>query len=231
MDGRLTAELNSKSLINIKKGDGTMKKAFGLSPIVLAFVLAGCILDGDNTIILPGTRDGEVPASVIPYAIRDEIEKYMPIYRGIDPPAINGQYLSDNTKLVGSSLSVDSIGNTNWQNRYIAFIADKNGKLAFRSKEDGISHTESRDVTVYVVGTSNEFTAYFVETGVMYGVETTQTSIISGKLTSDGITNYHSAFIMLKKGPDPDTLVVPVNTYRIFWEYDGLAANYNWLTE
>jgi hypothetical protein len=212
-----------------------MKKVFGLSPLVLAFVVAGCMSDGDDTIILPGTKriytEGEVPADVIPDIIRDEIEKYMPIYRGIDPPTINGQYLSNTIKLVGSSLRNDAIGSTNWTSMYIAFKAGENGKLAFRSKENNISQAESEDVTVQVVGTSNEFTAYFVAKGVSSDIETTQTTVISGKLTGDGITNYHYAFVMLEKGPDPDNVLVPVNTYRIFEESDGLTANYTWLTE
>lgn len=212
-----------------------MKKTLGLSLIVLALAFSGCYtLDGDDTIILPGTKriysEGEVPADVIPDVIREEIEKYMPIYSGIEPPDIEGQYLTNTLKLVGSSHSNDIIGSTSWASLYIAFIAGKNGKLAYREKSNN-SQSESEDVTVHVVGTSNEFTAYFVTDGISSGVETTKSTIISGTLTTEGITNYHYAFIMLKKGPDLTNQLVPVNTYRVFEEYDGLAANYTWLTD
>lgn len=189
--------------------------------------------DGD-TIILPGTKrvysEGEVPADVIPDLIRDEIEKFMPIYSGIDPPTITGQYITDALKLVGSSLRNDAIGSTNWVDEYIAFIAGENGKLSFRSKTTS-SQGESNDVRVQVVGTNNEFTAYFVENGVAYDINIVTSTIISGTLTNDGIKNYHYAFVTLEKGPDPNNQLVPVNTYRIFEEYDGLAKNYTWLAD
>jgi hypothetical protein len=54
-------------------------------------------------------------------------------------------------------------------------------------------------------------------------------NFISGTLTSSGISDFHSAFIMLEKGPDPSNKLVAVNTYRVFKDGDNLAERYNWL--
>jgi len=53
-------------------------------------------------------------------------------------------------------------------------------------------------------------------------------TLISGTLTSSGIINFHYAFVLLEKGSDPTNQLVPVNTYRIFKDSDGLAINNTW---
>jgi hypothetical protein len=214
-----------------------MKSYFCLLLVVFS-LFSGCMSDGSETIVLPEKEssniEGKIPQDVIPDEIRVRFENSMPINIGTAPPDISGRYLFNNLILVGSTLSNDSpyIGGYNGcggkcADLYIAFIKGSNGKLSYKERSSGDSYKESDDVKI--VGSGNNFTAYFVTTGVSNGISTKESTIISGTLTSAGISNFHYAFIMLEKGYDPnDENVVPINTYRVFKDGDGLAERYNW---
>ncbi|MDR0517479.1 MAG: hypothetical protein LBH25_10595 [Fibromonadaceae bacterium] len=99
----------------------------------------------------------------------------------------------------------------------------------YREKQ-GTGQSASDNVTVEIVGSNNNFTAYFVTDGIdNNGIRTKQSVVISGTLTSSGISNFHYVFVMLEKGPDPQNKIVPVDTYRTFKDGDGLAKNYSWM--
>ncbi|MDR2594821.1 MAG: hypothetical protein LBC87_08655 [Fibromonadaceae bacterium] len=172
-----------------------------------------------------GTK-GEVPASIIPPAIRTDIEKTMTIYSGTTPPDISGQYMADNLILIGSSISGEKLDNL--ADLYFAFVKGSNGALLYREKQSD-SYAASDNVRVEVVGSGNNFTAYFESVGESRGISTRMSTLISGTLTTSGIKNFNYAFVMLEKGSDPNNSLVPVNTYRVFKDGDGLAERYDWL--
>lgn len=175
---------------------------------------------------------GNVPEEVIPAAISEAFRALMPIYSGITPPDISGEYVSSPHTLTGTNGdgANDVIGKV-FADKYIAFIKDSNGKLLYSEKQGESLQGVSDDVTVIVVGKSNQFTAYFITTGISNGIRYKQSTLISGTLTSAGISGFHYAFIMLEKGDDPDDTLVDVNTYRIFKDGDGLAVRNNWTSK
>jgi len=208
-----------------------MKNLFCLSLVVFATLFSGCMSSGSETIVLPeqessGT-EGKVPSSIIPDAIRGTFETSMPIYSGTSPPDISGQYRANSLKLTGSSISGDKLSAI--ADLYLAFVKKSNGKLSYREKQaDGESGSD--DVVVEVVGSNNNFTAYFEADGVSAGIRTKMSTVISGTFTSSGISNFSYGFVMLEKGYDPNNDLVPVNTYRTFKDGDGLAERYTWLS-
>jgi len=205
-----------------------MKRFFALLLVVFTSFLSGCMSDGSGTIVLPEPEgSGRVPSSIIPDAIRAGIESSMPIYSGTTPPDISGQYRANSLKLTGSSISGDNLSNL--ADVYIAFIRESNGTLSYREKQ-GNSQSGSDNVIVEIVGSNNNFTAYFEADGVSAGISTKQSTVISGTLTSSGISNFNYAFVMLKKDSDPTGKLVPVNTYRTFKDGDGFAERYTWLS-
>ena len=167
---------------------------------------------------------GEVPPTIIPPAIRKELENKMPIYSGTNPPDIAGQYKVTNNDLISSNRKTDEIGKR-YADMYIAFIRGSNGKLSYREKQLN-SKSEGDNVRVEVVGSSNNFTAYFESVGVSSGIYTKTSKVISGTWTGTGISNFHYAFIMLEKGSDPNNTLVPVGTWRVFYSF---VDRYNWL--
>ena len=50
-------------------------------------------------------------------------------------------------------------------------------------------------------------------------------------MTSDGIKDCFYGFVMLDKDDDPDKTVMPVGSFRIFKDKDGLSVPTTWLTE
>ncbi|MDR0517521.1 MAG: hypothetical protein LBH25_10810 [Fibromonadaceae bacterium] len=180
----------------------------------------------------------KVPASIIPEGVRSQFESLIPIYSGNMPPDISGQYKADKLTLVGSSLSNDNIGSNcvdvycikRWEPLDLAFIKEPNGKFSYQEQQANSQSGSGAKVDIAIVGCGDNFTAYFISTGTSNGVSIKQSKVVSGTLTSTGISNYHNAFIILDKGPDPNNIVVPVNTYRVHKDGDGLAERHNWIT-
>ena len=171
---------------------------------------------------------GEVPTTIIPTAIRKELENEMPIYSGTNPPDIAGQYKVTRPHLISSNIKSDDNIENSFADMYIAFIRGSNGKLSYR-EEILDSKSEGNNVIVEVVGSSNNFTAFFESVGVSRGINNRVSTVISGTWTSTGISNFHYAFIMLEKDSDPNNALVPVNAKRVFKDSDGFADRYNWL--
>ncbi|GBU23927.1 hypothetical protein R83H12_00546 [Fibrobacteria bacterium R8-3-H12] len=178
--------------------------------------------------VTPKPKNGVVPLSVIPAEIRDEFENSMPIFSGTNPPDISGQYIATPLVLTGSSRSSDILG-TQYADLYFAFI-NYNGNLSYREKSTA-SFGVGDNVRVEIVGSDNSFTAYLVSIGESEGIPTNRSVVISGTITTDGISNFYYGFIMLGKGDDPYNKVVEVHTYRTFKDSDGLAVRYEWLGE
>jgi len=200
---------------------------FCLPLVVLVFLLSGCMSDGYDTIVLPAPdRGAKPPASVIPVQIREQLEVSMPVYSGTAPPDISGQYRADNFALTGSNFGGDEIGKS-YSDMYMSFAKGPDGKYSYRERQ-GSSELGSDNVVVEMVGSGNDFTAYFISTGVENGISVKRSTLISGTLTSNGIANLHYASILLEKGPDPQGKLPPVNTYRIFKDSDGSTGTYNW---
>jgi hypothetical protein len=219
-----------------------MKNRFSLLFVVFAFMLVGCgehffndIWEQVKDSIMPEALKGEltrgiVPYSVIPSAIRSDFERAMPVHSGTKPPDIKGQYLSNHLTLTGSTLSEDDdyIGSTLWSDVYVAFIEGSKSTLSYKERQ---SSEQAASETLDVVGSGNDFTAYFISEGTTHGIRYKQSTVISGTLTSSGISDFHYSFVMLEKGPDPEEIIVPINTYRIFKDGDGLAERHTWLQQ
>jgi hypothetical protein len=193
--------------------------------LALAFTFNGCS-DGKGGFWQ--SSDSEDWAGVIPEEIYKEFTDYMPIYPGKTPPDISGQYLASPYVLVSCSQNQYSPGDK-FGDRDIAFIKGSDGKLKFMGRQGG-STSSSEEVTVEVVGQGNNFTAYFIATSdeTSNGAWSKQSILVSGTLTSEGISDFHYSFIMLEKN-DPNNTIIPVNAYRVFKDSDGLAIRNNWL--
>jgi len=207
------------------------RRGFGAAAAALtvsALVLIGCGGDNGTNSDEPAPQAKGVPASVLPSAIKGQVEKAMPIYSGNKPPNIGGQYVVDNVVLAGSSDSEDSIGGIRGTERYIAFTPTSNGsKFGFRVKQGDY---QSDEITADVVGDGSNFSAYFVETDNVNGIRCKYATIFSGTTTKAGISNIHWVIILVEKGSDPNNKVDPVNTYRVYKSQDNIATISKWFT-
>lgn len=196
--------------------------------VVIAIGLTGCLREGIDTIALPF---GKIPDGVIPQEIREQFEEYMPIYEGVTPPDITGEYLNRPDLLVFSSDGQFYPG-YEFAPQYISFQNQTPSGMATYSEKQASSVADASEV--YVVGSGNNFSAYFISNTTRYDdygnvTSTCKTStVLSGTVTEDGIENFRFAFVMLEKD-DPYYQLMDVNEYRIFEDGDGLAIRYDWL--
>ena len=196
--------------------------------VVIAIGLTGCLREGIDTIALPF---GKIPEGVIPHEIREQFEEHMPIYEGVTPPNITGEYLNRPDVLVFTSDGLFDPGDE-FAPQYFSFQNQTpSGMATFSEKQANI---ESEASEVYVVGSGNNFSAYFISNSIRHDDAGNVTStcklstVFSGTVTENGIENFRFAFVMLEKD-DPNYELMDVNEYRVFKDGDGLAIRYDWL--
>lgn len=196
--------------------------------VLIAIGLTGCLREGVDTIALPF---GKIPEGVIPQEIREQFEEHMPIYEGVTPPDITGKYLNSPDLLVFTSDGQFYPG-YEFAPQYISFRNQTPSGMATFSEKQATIVSEAPEV--YVVGSGNNFSAYFISNSTRYddngNVSSTSkmSTVISGTVTDAGIENYRLAFVMLEKD-DPNYELMDVNEYRVFEDGDGLAIRYDWL--
>lgn len=206
-----------------------MKRLFLFLAITSFLGLTGCLRNGSDTIALPF---GKIPDGVIPEPIKEQFMNHMPIYEGITPPVVTGEYLCKPDELVYTSDNQFNVGYV-FAPCYFAFMNQTaSGMATFREKQASLVGDASE---VYIVGSGTNFSAYYISHETHYddnnAVEATVTrsNVLSGTLTPNGIRNYYLAFIVLDKY-DPNNIIMDVNEYRIFKDGDGVAERYDWRT-
>ena len=200
-------------------------------------VLPSCLEEDDETLVLPKGIKMIPIGDVIPEDILVQLKNQMTIHSGTTPPDIAGTYLVNPAELVFSSdgnldpghIFVDVYFRLSNQN-------DKTNILTYEGKqmnsEKKVIDTATSD-EVSVVGSGDNFTAYFIETGNAETVNNENTdyrsaTVISGTKTTSGIKNCSYAFVMLEKDADPDNILIKVGTYRIIKDGNSLASNTAW---
>ena len=166
-----------------------------------------------------------VPNYVLPAEIYEEVTSRLPVYSGITPPNMTGEYVSSPHILFYESYAENPDSIQYYADRYIGFMYN-NKQMNFYGKQDEV---EEIQYGVKITGEENYFTCYYVVDGYPGGYYAQQSFIFSGKKTDDGIEDFHTAVILLETSGHPD---LPANnSYRVLKDEDGLAENNNWLSK
>ena len=195
-------------------------KIFSLCALATSFA-SGCLKNDNETIALPEIGSA---ASVIPSEIRDEFESQMEIYEGTNPPDISGSFVISPVRLYYAT-DRDKAP-TSPADDYITFYNKKGNTYEFQSKQAG---ARSYSPNVIVIGSGNNFTAYFTER-TDYDDEDSwliQSTLISGTITARGIENIKNAFIALDVY-DPKNHIMDENEFRIFYDADNISLFTDW---
>lgn len=211
-----------------------MKKYYYLFVMSL-LILGACLDNGTNTAVLPpiNTNVGNVSPSTetisleefVPDSIFEVLEAEIPIYEGDTPPDVTGAYLISEMWFESSSSDLDAV-NRKINDYEICF---KNNMAHYEGQHRiDESNYESSD-TVYVTGSGDNFTAYFIGYGENQGVWRKSSTVISGTLTDDGIKDIYFTQTILEKGDDSQiSSFIPLGRVRVFIDKDGLAENHTW---
>lgn len=201
-----------------------MKRKLKLNlPILLlaSIALVSCLKETNETIALPeiGTA-----TNVIPEEILNKFENKMDLYEGTNPPDISGCYLMAPSKLYYAT-DADKVP-SNVNDIQFLFYNKKGNTYEFKKREN---NSEGYSPLVTVIGSGNNFTAYFTDKQTWSNDESwaIMSTLISGTKTANGISNIRYAFIMLD-AYDPHNKIMAENEFRIFYDGTELASNSTW---
>ncbi|MES2111125.1 MAG: hypothetical protein V4577_20390, partial [Bacteroidota bacterium] len=160
---------------------------------------------------------------IITPAIIDSLKKDgLKINDGLTPPAVEGNYFFspdyctyDNSG-GGITIYADLTFSLTNQNKSASTIS-----LKYKTPDS--EETGSDFTADYISGSNNFFTVFAQANDTTHNIPSVLLEIISGEFTSSGIKNMQFAFYSKSKGPDPDNLLVPVGTTRIFEDEDGFS--------
>ncbi|MDD4141545.1 MAG: hypothetical protein PHR20_01960 [Bacteroidales bacterium] len=200
-----------------------IKKPLVILGIIISVLCCSCSKNNDTTIILLGT-ESYIPTvrEVIPSSL---INKVGVINEGTVPPKIEGEYIISPYILKSSTVWYDVVGEVR-ADRYLRFTAQHNGICGYDTRQ----YSESAHCdTVYISGSGSAFSVYFIEhrTDTVNGTTAEIAVLISGNVSATGITNLIYGW-MLRDKYDPNGIMLPRNSIRVFEDEDGLASRETW---
>lgn len=173
----------------------------------------------------------KIPNYVLPNEIYDEVTELLPLYEGLTPPNMTGEYVSSPHILFYESYAENPDSIQYYSDRYVGFIYDSK-QMNFHAKQydpEEDKYIEEIQYGVKITGENDNFTCYYVVDGYPGGYYAQQAFIFSGKKTNDGIEDFHTAVVLLETSGHPD--MPAKNSYRILKDEDGLAENNNWMSK
>lgn len=172
-----------------------------------------------------------VPDYVLPEEIYDEVTKYIPIYSGVNPPDMKGEYISSPHYLVYQSDMGNDGTEQFFSDLYLGFIYN-NKQMNCYWKQFDVENNEFDEYVYYgvkVTGKDDCFTCYYIDEGYVNGYYAQQSFIYSGRKTEEGLEDFHTAVVLLETSGHPG--LPPKNTFRVLKDYDGLAEQDAWMSK
>jgi hypothetical protein len=145
----------------------------------------------------------------------------MPIYRGENPPNVEGAYLSTPFKLLASNRSGDAIGSY-YADYYVSFSEQNNSNLTI--SVDYVNGPENgTGIGGFIVGGNNSFSVFSELTVVVFADTAYILNLISGTINADGIDDFHLALFMLDNLGNPSGYYINDGEGRVFQDEDGMS--------
>lgn len=196
-----------------------------LISVAIVLLLSACEADNSETLVLP--KPVTSIDDVIPIELQEQMNSHgMTIYKGDNPPNVEGAYIVKPVEVVFCSDSEYAPGTIMSNDMLFKFTNQNGQKLSCEMYIDGGSYSSNN---VRISGNGDYFTAYFTIVGTTedFKIQSKLAVIISGKKIVSGIQDVRCNFTMLEKN-DPDDKMMEINTFRIFKDSDGLASNTTW---
>ena len=174
----------------------------------------------------PEPVNGQIPVEVLPEALAAEIGQYMNIYSGETPLIIDSLYNSSPHKLMHTTF--DEPADTVYHDLRFQFIKKDNKvdliEWVFDNYAQYYYPIAFRDL--YMIGSGNNFTAYYLEEDYSNGKYTKTVTILSGTFdeANNAVNDFKIAEILVKTYGNPN--LPPENSYRIIGDADGVSNYY-----
>ena len=138
----------------------------------------------------------------------------MPIYEGTNPPNIEGIYLLDNLRFHYSSDPGENYKYRFYQQNGVKLKSD------YRALKFGVNDIATGSGAI-ISGSGNNFTVFLNHAAHTEGVKNNDITLISGKLTPEGIKDLVLTLTVTQK-EDMGNRIMKVGVYRIF-QHEGIA--------
>ena len=169
---------------------------------------------------------------VVPPEILPDIEPYIPIYRGTNPPVIEGTIFVDPFTTVFCKDYPSNGGFAPGYEVSSSYIRFSNQNTVYNTLDiDEVSvsgNSASTGTGAFISGSGNNFTAYFNTIGQGYGISTKTALVISGTKVSGGIANLKYAFVMVDKGDDPENKLMGEGVFRVLKDGNDISEYATW---
>ncbi len=144
-----------------------------------------------------------------------------PVYEGYNPPNFENIYIASPLALKSTTISNDEIGKIYGDLR-IQFYNQSNTNLTVSVKRlqggsEGIGNGS------FISGTDNEFSVFTKLHSTSSDSESLLLIACSGRLSDDGISNFHYALLMVDDYGDPNDVLIENNTGRLFYDEDRFS--------
>ena len=172
-----------------------------------------------------------VPEYVLPNEIYDEVTSIFPVYSGVTPPDMEGEYVSSPHCLLYQSDMPNNDSVQFFSDLYMGFIYN-NKQMNYYSKQYNVETNDYEENVNYgmkITGENDNFTCYYVVEDYVNGYYAQQSFIFSGKKTEEGLENFHTAVVLLETSGHPN--LPQKNTFRVLKDNDGLAEENDWLSK
>jgi hypothetical protein len=192
---------------------------------LLTFVFVSC-KKSDNVIEDNGlTKDINDVVSQKILNVLDSLG--MPINKGGNPPTVTGTFLSSPHVLYASNRSGDEIGKI-YDDLQLTF-SNQNQKDLTITTGYSQSNLVFEGMGSFIVGDQKMFSVFVFDKEYATGKSDSCliARIFSGEQTSDGISGFYTAIIMLDDYGDPHDKYIEIGDARVLYDQDGLAENYD----
>ena len=214
-----------------KKGNPFTTTLTGLEPLTKYYARAYMIVGKERQVYYGNVIDfvTDPIENVVPPEILDQLDDHIPIYGGINPPKVEGQFKLSPCKLVYDSTNGFEVGYV-FADLYFQFSNQdmENNTLDYREQQ--IQNTKVGK-GAFISGEGDKFSVFFNTEGVDvyedYSIPVKTALIISGIKTSSGIKDLNYAFVLVEKGADPKPYIIPEGSYRVIVDGDGISPNTN----
>ena len=205
------------------------KKISGLAFVSALFLVlllpVSCLEDGDETLVLPDSQQ-MIPSDVIPDSVQYALTGHgFHIYTGSKPPQMEGSFKLSPLELLYAS---DNYHISDFSDLIVSF-SDQQSRGMLKYRECQNDTVVGKSVQARVIGTGDYFTVYCIQyvAGPSGSWRCKIATLISGKVTSQGLRDCQYAFVMLEResaSPTTDPSLAEEGTVRIFVDGDGLGV-------
>ena len=170
--------------------------------------------------------------NVIPEDIVEPMSPYIDIYRGYNPPNVEGVY----SIKPFTTVHCEDYGNGGYApgTQVNPMVIRLHGQDTSKNTINYESYTENGDSYAkgegaFISGYGNYFSVFFNTIGKSEGIQTKTALVISGEKAYNGIKNLKYAFVMVEKGSDPTNKLMREGVFRVFKDGDYISVPCSWL--